>query len=164
MIINLVTSTNEKTKGGADMQLVKWNPMRDMLSFNSRADRFFNDFFSPSRRVGVSGNWDWNPRVDIYEEENAIVLKAELPGVEKDNITVDVKDGVLTLKGERSSDNEVNEESYYRRERSFGSFQRRFNIADNVDPEQITADYKDGVLKVTIPKPAEVKPRQITVH
>lgn len=146
------------------MQLVKWNPMRDMLGLNSRADRFFNDFFSPSRRVSVNTNWDWNPRVDIYEEENAIVLKAELPGVEKDDITVDVKDGVLTLKGERSSDNEVKEESYYRRERSFGSFQRRFNIADNVDPEQITADYKDGVLKVAIPKPDEVKPRQITVH
>ena len=146
------------------MQLVKWNPMRDMLSLNSRADRLFNDFFNSSRGVNVTGNWGWNPRVDIYEEEDAIVLKAELPGVEKDNIEVDVKDGVLTLKGERSSDNEVKEDSYYRRERCFGSFERRFNLPENVDPDKISADYKDGVLKVGIPKPEEVKPKQITVH
>jgi HSP20 family protein len=146
------------------MQLVKWNPMRDMLSFNSRADRFFNDFFNPSRGVNVTEKWGWNPRVDIYEEDNAIVLTAELPGVERDNISVDVKDGVLTLKGERSSENEVTEESFYRRERSFGSFERRFNLPDNVDPEKITADYKDGVLKVDIPKPEDVQPKQITVH
>ena len=146
------------------MQLVKWNPMRDMLGFNSRADRFLNDFFNPTRGVSVTGNWGWHPRVDIYEEENAIVLEAELPGVEKDNIDVDVKDGVLTLKGERSSDSEIKEDSFYRRERCFGSFERRFNLPENVDPDKITADYKDGVLKVGVPKPEEVKPKQITVH
>ena len=146
------------------MQLVKWNPMRDMLSFNNRADRMFNDFFYPSRGMQMSKDSSWNPRVDIYEDEDAIVLKAELPGVEKDNIVVDVEGRVLTLKGERSSDNEVKEESYYRRERTFGSFERRFNLPDNVDPEKITADYKDGILKLGIPKPDENKPRQITVH
>ena len=146
------------------MQLVKWNPMRDMLSFNNRADRIFNDFFYPSRGMQMSKDSSWNPRVDIYEDEDAIVLKAELPGVEKDNIVVDVEGRVLTLKGERSSDNEVKEESYYRRERTFGSFERRFNLPDNVDPEKITADYKDGILKWGIPKPDENKPRQITVH
>ena len=146
------------------MQLVKWNPMRDMLSFNNRADRMFNDFFYPSRGMQMSKDSSWNPRVDIYEDEDAIVLKAELPGVEKDNIVVDVEGRVLTLKGERSSDNEVQEESYYRRERTFGSFERRFNLPDNVDPEKITADYKDGILKLGIPKPEENKPRQITVH
>lgn len=146
------------------MQLVKWNPMRDMLGFNNKADRFFNDFFYPSRDMNVAKDWNWNPRVDIYEDEDAIVLKAELPGVEKDNIVVDVKGKVLTLKGERSSDTDVKEESYYRRERTFGSFERRFNLPDNVDPEKITADYKDGILKVGIPKPEENKPRQITVH
>jgi HSP20 family protein len=146
------------------MQLVKWNPMRDMLSFNNRADRIFNDFFYPSRGMQMSKDSNWNPRVDIYEDEDAIVLKAELPGVEKDNIVVDVEGMVLTLKGERSSDNEVKEESYYRRERTFGSFERRFNLPDNVDPEKITADYKDGILKLGIPKPEENKPRQITIH
>lgn len=146
------------------MQIVKWNPMRDMLSLNSRADRFINDFFYPSRGGRLSRDWGWTPRVDIYEAENAIILKAELPGVEKDSIVVDVKDRVLTLKGERSSDNEVEEENYYRRERTYGSFERRFNLPDHVDPEKITADYKDGILKVGIPKPEETRPRQITVH
>jgi len=146
------------------MQLVKWNPMRDMLSFNSGSDRFFNEFFNPSRRVPLSRDWDWNPRVDIYEEEDTIVLKAELPGVEKDNIVIDVKDRVLTLKGERSSDSNVEEENYFRRERTFGSFERRFNLPDNVEPEKITADYKDGVLKVGIPKPEAAKAKKITVH
>lgn len=146
------------------MQLVKWNPMRDMLGFNSPADRLFNDFFYPKRSGPKSQDWGWNPRVDIYDEEGAIVLKAELPGVDKDAIVVDVKDRVLTLKGERSAENEVKEESYYRRERTFGSFERRFNLPDNVDPDRITADYKDGVLKVAIPKPEEAKPKQITVH
>ena len=146
------------------MQLVKWNPMRDMLNANGRADRFFNDFFYPSRGMHLSRDWDWAPRVDIFEKEDAIVLKAELPGVEKDNIVVDVKDGVLTLKGERSSDSEANEKTYFRRERTFGSFERRFNLPDNVDPEKITADYKDGILEVGIPKPEEIIPKQITVH
>ena len=146
------------------MQLVKWNPMRDMLSFNSGSDRFFNEFFNPSRRVPLSRDWGWNPRVDIYEEEDVIVLKAELPGVEKDNIVIDVKDRVLTLKGERSSDSNVEEENYFRRERTFGSFERRFNLPDNVEPEKITADYKDGVLKVGIPKPEAAKAKKITVH
>jgi HSP20 family protein len=135
-----------------------------MLSLNSRADRFFNDFFYPSRGGSSFREGDWTPRVDIYEAENAIILKAELPGVEKDSIVVDVKDRVLTLKGERSSDNEVAEESYYRRERTFGSFERRFNLPDNVDPEKITADYADGILTVGIPKPEEARPRKITVH
>lgn len=146
------------------MQLVKWNPMRDMLSLNSRADRFFNDFFYPSREGHPSKEWGWTPRVDIYEEENTIVLKAELPGVEKDNIVVDVKDGVLTLKGERPSGSDVEEENYYRRERTFGSFERLFNLPENVDAEKITADYKDGILKVGIPRPEKIKPKQITVH
>jgi len=146
------------------MQLVKLNPMRDIHGLNNRADRFFNDFFYPSREEHPSKGLGWNPRVDIYEEENAIVLKAELPGVDKDNIVVDVKDRVLTLKGERSSDSEVEEENYYRRERSFGSFERRFNLPDNVDPEKITADYKDGILKVGIPRAEKIKPKQITVH
>lgn len=146
------------------MQLVKCNPMRDMRTVNNKADRFLNTFFYPSRDMQLSKDWSWNPRVDIYEDENAIVLTAELPGVDKDNIVVDVKGKVLTLKGERSSDNDVKEESYYRRERTFGSFERRFNLPDNVDPEKITADYKDGILKLGIPKPEENKPRQITVH
>ena len=147
------------------MELVRWNPMRDMFSVRNRMNRLMDDFFMPSpyfRRDNTFG--DWNPSVDIYDEADRIVLKAELPGVEKDNITIDVKDKVLTLRGERTVDNEVKEDNYYRRERSFGKFERRFSLPTDVDIDEIKAEYKDGLLRVDIPKPAEVKPKQITVH
>jgi len=145
------------------MQLVKFNPMRDMFNLNS-TNRFFDDFFPPSRNLRSTDECSCYPKVDIYDNEDTIVVKAELPGVDKDDIVVDVKDRVLTLKGERSSENEVKEDNYYRRERTFGSFERRFTLPDNVDPEKITADYKNGVLEVGIPKPEVKKPKQITVH
>ena len=147
------------------MELVRWNPMRDMFSTRHRMNRLMNDFFMPSpyfRRENTV--WDWNPSVDIYNEDDSIVLKAELPGIDKDNINIDVKDRVLTLKGERSSDNEVKEDKYYRRERSFGRFERRFSLPENVNADDIKADYKDGVLRIEIPKPVEEQPKQITVH
>ena len=147
------------------MELVRWNPMRDMFSVKHRMNRLMDDFFMPSpnfRRESTA--WDWNPSVDIYNEDNHIVLKAELPGVDKDNINIDVKDRVLTLKGERSSDNEVKEDNYYRRERSFGKFERRFSLPENVNADDIKADYKDGILRVEIPKPVAEQPKQITVH
>ena len=147
------------------MELVRLNPMRDMFSVKHRMNRLMDDFFMPSpyfRRERAA--WDWNPSVDIYNEDGSIVLKAELPGVEKDNITIDVKDRVLTLKGERSSDNEVQEDNYYRRERSFGKFERRFSLPEKVNADDIKADYKDGILRIEIPKPVEEQPKQITVH
>jgi HSP20 family protein len=126
---------------------------------------FFDDFFLPMGLGETVRNvWDWNPKVDIYEEDDQIILTAELPGVDKKDIEVDVKDGVLTLKGERSVENEVKEKNYHRKERSFGRFERSFKLQRDVDPGKITADYKDGILKVSIPKPEDIKPKQITVH
>jgi HSP20 family protein len=106
----------------------------------------------------------WNPVVDIYENEENIVIKAELPGIDKNDIVIDVKGRVLTLKGERSTDNEVKEDNYYRQERSYGKFERAFALSVEVDPDKIKADYKDGVLKIDIPKAEENKPRQVTIH
>jgi HSP20 family protein len=102
--------------------------------------------------------------VDIYEEDDNIIVQAELPGVSKDGISVDVKDRVLTIKGERSADNEVNEDKYFRRERVYGQYKRAFTLPANVDPESVKAEYNDGVLKVLVPKPETQKPKQITVH
>jgi HSP20 family protein len=145
------------------MELVKWNPARDFFGY--RGNSLFSNFFAPEIGCGVenaAGNWE--PKVDIYDDDNHIVLKAELPGVDKDKITIDVKDRVLTLKGERSEDSEVKKENYYRREMFTGTFTRAFVLPENVNPDDIRADYKDGVLKVDIPKPEERKPRKITVH
>jgi len=124
-----------------------------------------DDFFIPGHPVSPEAfSRDWHPSVDIYDEDDRIVLKAELPGVDKEHIEVDVKDRVLTLKGERTLDNEVQDDNYYRRERSFGKFERRFTLPVNVDASDIKAEYKDGLLRVDIPKPVAEKPRQITVH
>ena len=147
------------------MQLVKFNPVRDMFSVRNRMNHIFNDFFYPINRDEVEFSMgSWNPVVDVYDNDDSIVIKAELPGIDKEGIEIDVKDRVLTLKGERSSESEVKDDNYYRRERSFGKFERAFTLPADVDPDKIKADYKDGVLKIDIPKPEEKKPRQITIH
>ncbi len=147
------------------MQLVRWNPMNEMFSFRRPLSRVFDDFFLP-RTTTEDGSltWGWNPVVDIYDNEDSIVIKAELPGVSKKDIEIDIKDRVLTLKGERSADNEVKEDTYYRRERTYGRFERSFTLPANVDPDKIKADYSDGVLKIEVPKPEDQKPKQVTVH
>lgn len=147
------------------MNLVRWNPMRDMETLHNRINRFFDGGFFPTFSLddGMSlGNW--RPVVDIYENEDTVVVKAELPGVDKKDIKVDLKDGVLTLSGERSHEKEVKEENYYRKERTFGSFHRSFSVPAEIDPDKIKAEFKDGVLKVEIPKPEEKKPKKIAVH
>jgi HSP20 family protein len=125
----------------------------------------FNDFFFP-RTTFDEGmlSWGWNPVVDIYDNDDNIVIKAELPGVKKKDIEVDIKDRVLTLKGERTADNEVKEDNYYRRESTYGRFERSFTLPAEVDPGKVKADFKDGILKVEVPKPEHKKPKQITVH
>jgi HSP20 family protein len=157
--------THTRILGGNTMQLIKWNPARDLFSLRHNMNSLFDDFFYPnSRTVENNGMWNWNPAVDIFEEEDNIVVKAEIPGMEKDQITVDVKDGVLTLKGERSEDNEVKEDRYYKKERTYGRFERAFTLPADVKADEIKAEYKDGVLKVLVPKPEVQKPKQITVH
>jgi len=139
--------------------------MKDMFSLRHQMNHLFDDVLRPVVR-GDSRLSKWNryPTVDIYDNDENIVIKAELPGIDKKDIVIDVKDGVLTLKGERSFDNEVKEEKYYCRERTFGKFERVFRLPADVDPEKISADYKDGILKINIPKPEEQQPKQITVH
>ena len=147
------------------MELIRWNPMRDMFGLQRRMDRIMKDVFLPAQNFNREETlWDWNPKVDIYDENDHIVLKAELPGIDKKNIEVDVKDRVLTLKGERASENEIKKDNYFQRERSFGKFERSFTLPVNVKVEDIKAAYKDGLLKVEISKPLNSKPKQITVH
>ncbi|MFC1488401.1 Hsp20/alpha crystallin family protein [Thermodesulfobacteriota bacterium] len=147
------------------MQLVRWNPMRDMFTFRSRFNDIFDDFSQPAHRdEGERSIMNWKPNVDIYDTDDNIVIKAELPGIDKKDISVDVDGRFLTLKGERSSGNEVKKEHYHRRERVYGRFERVFTLPAEVDANDIKADYKDGVLTIDIPKPEEKKPKQITVH
>jgi HSP20 family protein len=147
------------------MDLMRWNPARDVFSWRNRMNRLFDDFFVPAQKEEEDGSlWSWNPAVDVLDKDDHLVITAEIPGVDKKDISVDVKDRVLTLRGERSSDNEVKEENFYRRERIYGKFERSFTLPAEIDPDSIKAEYKDGVLKIEVPKPEGHKPKQITVH
>ena len=147
------------------MHLVRFNPIRDIYSLRNRNNNIFDDLIYPNRRGDEKLTmWNWKPVVDIYDNEDKFVINAELPGVDKKDIVIDVKDRLLTLKGERSSEKEVKEDKYHRRERAYGSFERVFTLPAEIDPDQIKADYKDGILKIDIPKPEVQKPKQITVN
>lgn len=147
------------------MQLVRLNPTRSLFHSPSRFDELFNSFFFPTRADdNPKKTWDWNPAVDVYENDTAIVVKAELPGVDKDHITVDIEGRILTLAGERKSENETKEKNYYRRECSYGRFERSFTLPEGVDPDAVKAEYKNGVLKVEVPKPESQQHKQISVH
>ncbi|MBK5094587.1 MAG: Hsp20/alpha crystallin family protein [Deltaproteobacteria bacterium] len=147
------------------MAIVRWlDPFRDLSAIQERMNQIFEDALARSRgreeglRTGM-----WTPAVDIYENSDFVVVKAELPGVEKNQISVEVKDGILSLRGERKFEKEVKEESFHRIERSYGSFQRSFSLPVSVDQDQVTARFEDGVLEVKLPKKEKAKPKQIQV-
>jgi HSP20 family protein len=145
------------------MTIVKWDPKGTITTLQDRINTLFEDAF-PQRMPGegaVPGVW--SPLVDIFEHEDAVVVHAELPGVDKRNISVDVKQNVLTLCGKREGRGDIQTDSYYRRERRFGVFQRRFTLPHSVDPTRIRATFKDGVLEIRIPKPDAHQPRQLKV-
>ncbi len=158
-----IIDNNSQPKGGYIMQLVRWNPASDMMRFNNRFDRYFNDFFSSTGHLLRDAD-RWNPATDIYENDDAYVIKVELPGLDKDHFKVDLKENILTIKGERSEESEVKEEQVYRRERYSGKFQRAFALPDRVASDQIKAEFADGLLTITVPKTGEEKPRQITIQ
>ncbi|MBW1642823.1 MAG: Hsp20/alpha crystallin family protein [Deltaproteobacteria bacterium] len=146
------------------MTIVKWDPFRNVAALQDRINRIFDESFSRTADLDDDISMSaWKPLVDIYETDESIILKAELPGIKKDDVSVEVKDNVLTLKGVRTEEKEIKEKNYYRKERAFGTFSRAFNLQHRIQPDKIKARFKDGVLKIEIPKPEEEKPKQITV-
>lgn len=147
------------------MALVKWDPFRDVAELQNRINRMFDESFGRSRELDDEMSLRaWRPAVDIYEAENGIVVAVELPGVSKENVSVEVKDDVLTLKGERLVNPAISEDNYYRRERLFGPFKRSFTLHQNIQPDLIKATFKDGILEIEIPRPLQEQPKQITVN
>jgi HSP20 family protein len=147
------------------MAIVRWDPFRDVAALQDRINRIFNESFGRSRDLDddeVSLH-DWRPPVDIYETTDGIILKIELPGINKEDVAVEIKDNVLTLKGERLLDPKIKDEHYYRKERNFGKFNRSFSLQDQIKPGFMKASFKDGVLTIEVPRPEEEKPKQITV-
>jgi HSP20 family protein len=161
-------NTNYKLKKENTMNLVRYNPHNRLRTGSSMGNRMFDDMFSDffSPTLWKQSNWNENLglKVDIYEKENTIIINAELPGIAKEDISVDIKGKLITLGGERKSDEEVNEENCYRRERRFGKFERTFNLPFEVNSESVKATYDKGILKLEIPKPEEQIAKKITIN
>jgi HSP20 family protein len=143
------------------MALIRWEPAREVDTLQNEVNRVFDAFFgggSDASRVRR-----WVPAMDLVETDDHLVLRADLPGLKKDDVDLEVKDGVLTISGERKAEREEKSEGYYRVERAFGRFSRSLTIPDGVEADAISADFADGVLEVRIPKPAERKPHRIAI-
>lgn len=141
-------------------------PMIRYTPFNTEVEdpglRLFQD--SLSRLFSEPASRPWSPAVDIFETDNDLVLKADLPDVEPKNVAIQLENGTLTLKGERKFEQNQNGKGFHRIERSYGSFTRAFSLPDTVDGEKVKADYKNGVLTITLPKKEVAKPRTINVE
>jgi HSP20 family protein len=142
-----------------------WDPFRELEAMSSRLNQLFRPGMDSGEREALAGV-DWAPSVNISETEAAYVIRADLPGVTKENITVHVENGVLSLRGERQHREEQKNEKFHRVESSYGSFLRRFTLPDDVREDDVNAEMKDGCLEVTMPKSGEKKPkaRSIEVH
>jgi HSP20 family protein len=137
-------------------------PFRGVTTLQEQINRVIGDLVG--RTVEESNLTPWAPTVDIYETEHELVVKADLPDVNPQDLDIHVENNILTIRGERKFDNKVKEENYLRIERSYGSFSRSFSLANSVNSEAIKADYQNGVLTLSIPKREEAKPKQIKVN
>lgn len=141
---------------GCKTQVAPWSPFRDM---EERFGRLFAGLpVDPEWNLGA-----WTPAVDVHEDENQYTLTADLPGMKKEDISLSVVDNVVTLKGERKQETEKTEKGFHRIERTYGTFQRAFQIPRGVDASKVEARYENGVLTVNLPKPEAAKPRNIEV-
>ena len=144
------------------MSVVTYKPFNSEVDDLSAGLRLFQD--SLSRLWGEPASRPWTPAVDIYETQNELVLKADVPDVDPKNVGIQLENGTLTLKGERKFEQQQNGKGFHRIERSYGSFVRAFSLPDTVEAENVKADYKNGVLTITLPKKDVAKPRSINVE
>ena len=144
------------------MSIARFDPFRDLMNLQQRINRLFEEVFPRGERAEVV-QAAWAPAVDIYEEPEAILIEADLPGLNKDDVSVNLENNVLTIQGERKLEREDKRENYRRIERAYGVFARSFTLPSNVDAAKIDAEFKDGVLRIRLPKKEEAKPRQIEV-
>ena len=145
------------------MAIVRYNPFRELRTMQEQMNRLldmaWNKEAGEELKEGI-----WQPPVDIYEDEESVVIKAEVPDIDQKDIEVRIEDNTLTLKGERKLDQTVKKDNYHRVERYYGAFQRSFSIPPNIDQDKVKATCDRGVLTVILPKKAEKKPKQITVE
>ena len=144
--------------------LSRWEPFREFSTMQDRMNRLFRESYSPEGPEETLTTTSFAPPVDIYEDEHAITVKMEVPGIDEKDIDVRIEDNTLTVHGERKFEKEEKEENFCRVERQYGSFTRSFTLPSSVDPGQVSADYEKGVLKIKLVKKAEAKPKQIKVN
>ena len=142
--------------------LTRWDPFREFSTLQDRMNRLFRDSFGPEGQEALTTT-SFAPAVDVYEDEHNVTLKIEVPGIDEKDIDVRIENHTLTVHGERKYETDEKEENYRRIERQYGSFTRSFTLPTTVDHEKVSANYEKGVLKITLAKKAEAKPKQIKV-
>lgn len=146
------------------MELAVYRPFREMMQSRRFLSHFFGDsFFDLFDEETLSNGGSFSPAVNIYETDKDIMVKAEMPGINEKDINIKVRDGVLTLTGERKKENKVEKEGYYLEESLYGSFHRYFRLPEHVDAEKIKAKLNKGILNITIPKTEKTKPKEIKI-
>ena len=144
--------------------LTRWEPFREFTTLQDRMNRLFRDSFSPEAQDQSLTTSSFAPAVDVYEDEHNITLKIEVPGIDEKDIDVRIENNTLTVHGERKFEKEEKEENFRRVERQYGSFTRSFTLPTTVDAEKVSANYDKGILKISLAKKAEAKPKQIKVN
>jgi HSP20 family protein len=145
------------------MAIVRWNdPFREFAQLQERINRVFTDTYRTDEGLMTSGSWV--PPVDIYQNgEHEVVIKAELPDMNREDIDITVDNGTLTIKGEKKLSDDLKEEQFHRIERRYGTFSRSFSLPQTIDPNKVAAEYKNGVLTVRLPLREEAKPRSVKI-
>lgn len=148
------------------MNLVKWNPFRELEDISNRLNTIFGNppvkAESGPERLAMA---DWTPFVDISETETAYLIKGEIPGVKKEDVSISIENGMITMRGERRQEKEEKGEKFHRIERSYGNFMRSFHIPDDADESAVKAEFKDGLISVTLPKSDKAinKPKEVEI-
>jgi HSP20 family protein len=139
------------------------DPFRELFDLQRSINKLFNESYADAGSEGVALT-TWTPSVDVFEDENSYLIKLELPEINREEVKVNLNENRLTITGERRLENEEKRDSYHRIERSYGQFYRSFTLPPNVNAEAIKAQFKDGMLRLTLPKKEEAKPKQIEVN
>jgi len=145
------------------MSIVRYDPFRDLRTLQDEVNRLFSGNIARGFDDEGIARGSWSPNVDIYENKDQIVLEAELPGMKREDFDVSVENNIITLRGERQFEKKDESDNYHRVERAYGSFTRSFTLPNTVSAEGATADYRNGVLRVTLPKREETKARRIEI-
>jgi HSP20 family protein len=146
------------------MALIRFEPARELASLQGEMNQLFSSFFGDTAPAGGNGSGRrWIPPMDLVETQDHFVVRADLPGLAEDDISIELEDNVLTISGERKHEEKTEKEGFFRIERAFGNFARSLTLPEGVDADAVKADFRNGVLEVEIPKPEQRKPRKVAI-